>query len=48
MCNIVSKWGKKKEGIKKKTGTVAVRFLIDSNKKNKIVINESYHRRGLC
>ena len=31
MCYIVSKWGRKKEGEKKRTGTVAVRFLIDSN-----------------
>ena len=31
MCNIVSKWGRKKEGeTKDDMGTVAVRFLIDS------------------
>ena len=30
MCNIVSKWGRKKEGNKDGYGTVAVRFLIDS------------------
>ena len=29
-CNIVSKWGRKKEGDKDGYGTVIVRFLIDS------------------
>ena len=34
MCNIVSKWGrKKKEGNKDDYGKVIVRFLIDSNNK---------------
>ena len=30
MCNIVSKWGRKKEGNEDSYGTVIVRFLIDS------------------